>query len=529
MSMPCDLPRLKNLALGFCGVLLVWGGVFAASVAAQEQAPAAAAAATPAAAEHPALGFARKDLVRWTAQVDVAAKSVAERQAQLEAVMKGVADAKAAQQAADKGATDATAALTAAEQAKAAAEKAFAEAVEKKKAADAAKAEADAKVPQAEAAVKPATDAKGAADAAAGAVQAQLKIAQERVALLEKGPIKPDPVGARLLNTATHDRPYLACKFDAQGTQLFAGAQDNNLHRWDIIGGPTLHQPGHSSWVGTLQLIPQLNQAVAGGHEGKLTWWSDLDTTPKVVRAIPAHKGYLRAVAVSPDGTLVATGGNDNMVRVWSAADGSLVKELPGHERHVYNVAFHPSGKFLVSGDLVGVLKQWEVGSWNHVRDLDAKVLWKYDAGFQADVGGIRAIDFSPDGKLLAVGGITEVSNAFAGVGIPAVVLFDFEMGKQLRVMKPKENFQGSVYGLRFHPTEPFLIAAGGGNGGAIWCWKFEEEKSFADVKLPGVAYDMTLHPDGLRVAVALFDKTLRIYDLGPKPEMPAAAAAPAK
>ena len=48
-------------------------------------------------------------------------------------------------------------------------------------------------------------------------------------------------------------------------------------------------------------------------------------------------------------------------------------------------------------------------------------------------------------------------------------------------------------------------------------------------MKLPGVAYDMTLHPDGLRVAVALFDKTLRIYDLGPKPEMPAAAGAPAK
>ena len=529
MCVPCQLRRVKNLTREVCGVLLVWGGVFAGTVAAQEQAPAAAAPATPAAAEHPALVFARKDLVRWTAQVDVAAKSVAERQAQLEAVMKGLADAKAAQQAADKGATDATAALTAAEQAKAAAEKAFAEAVEKKKAADAAKAEADAKVPPAEAAVKPATDAKGAADAAVGAVQAQLKIAQERVALLEKGPIKPDPVGARLLNTATHDRPYLACKFDAQGTQVFAGAQDNNLHRWDIIGGPTLHQPGHSSWVGTLQLIPQLNQAIAGGHEGKLTWWSDLDTTPKVVRAIPAHKGYLRAVAVSPDGTLVATGGNDNMVRVWSAADGSLVKELPGHERHVYNVAFHPSGKFLVSGDLVGVLKQWDVGSWNLVRDLDAKVLWKYDGGFQADVGGIRAIDFSPDGKLLAVGGITEVSNAFAGVGIPAVVLFDFEMGKQLRVMKPKENFQGSVYGLRFHPTEPFLVAAGGGNGGALWFWKFDEEKSFADVKLPGVAYDMTLHPDGLRVAVALFDKTLRIYDLGPKPEMPAAAAAPAK
>lgn len=242
-----------------------------------------------------------------------------------------------------------------------------------------------------------------------------------------------------------------------------------------------------------------------------------------------AHKGYIRGVAVSPDGTLVATGGNDNLVKVWSAADGSLVKELAGHERHIYNLAFHPSGKFLVSGDLLGVLKQWEVGTWNMVRELDAKVLWKFDAGFKADVGGVRAIDFSPDGKLLAVGGITEVSNAFAGVGVPAVVLFDWESGKQLKLMKPKDNFQGSVYSVRFHPTEPFLVAAGGGNGASLWFWKFDEEKSFADVKLPGVAYDMSLHPDGLRLAVALFDKTLRIYDMGPAPEMPAAPAAAAK
>ncbi|MCY2965215.1 MAG: WD40 repeat domain-containing protein [Planctomycetota bacterium] len=472
------------------------------------------------------LQFARRDLTRWTTQVEVSVKTVVERQAALDAASKAVADAKAAQQAADKAVVDAAAAITAAELAKVAAEKALADAVEKKKVADAAKAAADAKVPVAEQAVKPATDAKAAAENAAALVQQQLKIAQERVAAIEKGPITPVPATTRLLNTLTHDRPVMACRFDSLGNSLFVGAQDNSFHRWDIFAGPMLHQPGHGSWVGAIQLLPKLNQAVTGGHEGKLTWWGDLDSTPKVVRTVDAHKGYLRAIAVSPDGTLVATGGNDNMVRVWSAADGSLVKELPGHERHVYNVAFHPSGKFLISGDLVGVLKQWEVGPWTLIRDLDAKVLWKFDAGFQADVGGIRAIDFSPDGKLLAVGGITEVSNAFAGVGVPAVVLFDFEAGKQLRVMKPKDNFQGSVYSLRFHPTEPFIVAAGGGNGASLWFWKYDEEKSFADVKLPGVAYDMTLHPDGLRLAVAMFDKTLRIYDMGPKIEPPPAPAA---
>ena len=40
----------------------------------------------------------------------------------------------------------------------------------------------------------------------------------------------------------------------------------------------------------------------------------------------------------------LATGGNDNMVRLWNLADGKLVRELPGHERHVYSVSFHPTG-----------------------------------------------------------------------------------------------------------------------------------------------------------------------------------------
>jgi WD40 repeat protein len=247
-----------------------------------------------------------------------------------------------------------------------------------------------------------------------------------------------------------------------------------------------------------------------------------MDAVPAPLRIIDAHKGYIRAVAVSPDGRLIATGGNDNFVRVWSAADGTLVKELAGHPRHVYNVAFHPSGTALVSGDLMGVLKQWEIGSWSLTRELDAKILSKYDLVFKADCGGIRAIDFSPDGKLMAAGGITEVSNAFAGVGEPAVVLFDWESGKQVKLLKPKEKFQGSVAGVRFHPSGEFLIGAGGGGAGAIWFWKPDDEKAFYAIGLASNAYDLALHPDGLRLAVPLFDKTIRIYDLAPKAEVAA-------
>ena len=72
------------------------------------------------------------------------------------------------------------------------------------------------------------------------------------------------------------------------------------------------------------------------------------------VRAVPAHDGWLRALAVSPDGTKLATCGNDRLVKVWTVADG-MVAETPaaigtGHESHVYEVAWKPDGSGL-AGD----------------------------------------------------------------------------------------------------------------------------------------------------------------------------------
>lgn len=533
--------------------------LIAAGTARSADQPAAAQPAAPA-PEPQALRLARHDAVRWAERTKALTDAAARANAALEAANKAVADAKAAVGAADKALADVATAVTTAEQGKASADKALVEAqealkkievekkddqeaikaaktaaesaqknadaaaklladtVEKKKQAEAAKAAADKKVPEVEPAVKPATEAKAAADKAAGEVQNNSKFAQERAAAFEKGIPKPDPAATRLVQTITHDRPPLVARFDGNGDYLFIGAQDNNFHRWDIFTGSAAHAKGHQSWVGTLSLLPNpANQIVTGGHEGKLIWWNALEPAPVPLRTINAHKGYIRAIAVSPDGQFIATGGNDTLVRVWSAADGALVKELAGHPRHVYNVAFHPSGKFLVSGDLMGGLRQWDVGSWALTRELDAKVLSKYDPTFKADVGGTRCIDFSPDGKWMAVGGITEVSNAFAGIGAPAVVVFDWESGKQTKLLKSKENMQASVWGVRFHPSGEFLIGAGGGPAGAIWFWKIDDEKSFHDVKLPAVAYDLGLHPDALRLVVPLFDKTIRIYDMAPK------------
>ena len=121
---------------------------------------------------------------------------------------------------------------------------------------------------------------------------------------------------------------------------------------------------------------------------------------------------------------------------------------------------------------LKGIVKEWDLAKGTVAREFDAKALYKYDPSFRADIGGIRAIAFSADGNLLACGGITDVSNAFAGVGKPAVVLVDWATGKSKPLVRPKEEFQGVVGTTWSLPPLDRATAAGMTDDprGRTWC-----------------------------------------------------------
>lgn len=330
-------------------------------------------------------------------------------------------------------------------------------------------------------------------------------------------PPKAEPTKTHLVADFDAGSPLISCRCDPSGRFVFAGGQNSAIVRFSLADGLRTDLLGHQSWVRGLAFDPSGETLYSGDYAGRLLLWPAADESPKPRQTIEAHDGWVRGVAVSPDGTLLATCGNDRLVKLWSTAEMKPVRELSGHESHVYNVAFHPDGKSLVSADLKGVLRHWDVASGNEVRQLDAGKLHKYDGGFRADIGGIRGMNFRADGHRLAASGITNVSNAFAGVGNPAVVLFDWETGKEIRLLLSKAGHRGTAWSVDFHP-DGFLVGLSSGGGAFLLFWKEDQPKEFHQFKLPQNARDADLHPDALRIAVAHYDGHLRLYEMREKP-----------
>jgi len=331
-----------------------------------------------------------------------------------------------------------------------------------------------------------------------------------------------DPYATRLIRELKQDRAILACRYDATGQFVFTGAQDYLIHRWDLADESEELQAAafesHESWVRAMCLFPHDDRLATGDYVGRLIIWQQMNGEPKPQHSIAAHEGSVRAVSVSADGKLVASAGNDRMVRVWSAETGELVRELAGHDCHVYNVAFHPDGS-VVSADLKCRLKHWNVESGEMIRELDAGLLYVYSVKYTVDVGGVRGMSFNADGSQLACTGATGVKG-IAHSGNARVLLFDWKSGELLQELKPEKDEITTAWGVRFHP-DGFIVASGGSRtGGFLWFWQPDQPVAFHMLKFkqraPG--FDLDLSPNGKTLAVANHDGTLRLYEMLPEP-----------
>ncbi len=128
---------------------------------------------------------------------------------------------------------------------------------------------------------------------------------------------------------------------------------------------------------------------VASAHGKSIYVWDTF--TGNAFAMLDEHPDSINAIALSPDGTKIATAGGDWVVRLWEVGTGKYITGLTGHPSAVNAIAFSPDGKILASAG--STLRLWDADTGESLY-TDSR-----------DLGSIDLLAFSTNGKTLATGG----------------------------------------------------------------------------------------------------------------------------
>ena len=283
------------------------------------------------------------------------------------------------------------------------------------------------------------------------------------------------------------------------GRRLIFGGSDFGVYDVDLAREKPEPRKlgGHDSYVSGLAIAGR--KAVSGGYDGRLIWW-DLEAGGPI-RKVEAHSKWIRDVAATSDGSLVASVADDMVCRLWDGETGEKRHELSGHAvqtpHHfpsmLYACAFSPDGRYVATGDKVGHVVIWEVDTGRQAAALEAPTMYTWDPKQRRhSIGGIRSLAFSPDGTRLAVGGMGQVGNIDHLEGLARVEVFDWREARRTLEF-PGETFKGLVERLVFLPDGDRLLAVGGANDGFLMLLDLKTKAVTLQEKAPAHVHDAAL------------------------------------
>ena len=251
-----------------------------------------------------------------------------------------------------------------------------------------------------------------------------------------------------------------------------------------------------------IAITPDGQTMLSGGNDRTITVRHL--RTGRILRTLTGHSGSIYALCLSQDGQILVSGGRDKTLKVWNLYAASnqnlisptsrvigdgLLHTLTGHSESINCLAMSPDGQMLVSGSEDNTIKLW---------DLQAGELLSTLEGHEA---GVKSVAMSPDGQMLASGGADRT----------------IKLWRLSEINAPTHTLTGHsdwVKCLAITPDGQML--ASGSQDKTIKLWQLDTgELKNTLIGHWGEVNCIAIAPDGQTLTSCSWDETIQLWQLG--------------
>ncbi len=298
-----------------------------------------------------------------------------------------------------------------------------------------------------------------------------------------------------------HEGNVISVSFSPDGQLLASGSQDKTVKIWRRNGKLLQTLAGHKDGVFKVIFSQNSQFLIAASFDNTMTCWRYNPVTglfEKYPFLTISEKDGLWAIALNPNGNMIATANQKGQVKLWTL-DGKLSKTIPAHSQRIWSVSFSPDGQSVATASADKTVKLW---------NLEGKAV----KTLQGHSDEVLSVNFSPDGNTLASASKDKTVRIWNLAG---------------QVLHTFDDHTDEVLDVRFSPDGKLIASASADDTVKIWSLQ-EDWESRTEKKIPphsplllhtfqghgGKASEVSFSPDGKNIATASADRAVKLWHL---------------
>ncbi|MEB3884256.1 AAA-like domain-containing protein [Lyngbya sp. CCY1209] len=329
-----------------------------------------------------------------------------------------------------------------------------------------------------------------------------------------------------LLRTLTgHDIAPWNVAFSPDSKWVASAGVDTTVKLWKVDGTAVKTLEGHRMPVWDVAFCPPMNWLVSVSSDRTFKLW---DMEGKLLNSVETEDAII-GVDCSKNGTFIATGGQDNGIKIWKP-DGTLVRPLKQHDAVVRDVALQSDGLMAASVSDDGTVKLWGRNSnlanplyghedtvWDVATSPDGR--WVVSAGDKTlqlwDTAGRRLHTLAnPEGQVRAVAFTPDSRGMIFGSNVGTLEIWEWGEGplSEMRRTQVLNGHAASVYAVAVSPDGQTIASAGDDKTIKLWTRNGELRHSFFAHEER--IWKLEFTPDGKQLVSASEDGTAKLWDI---------------